>query len=485
MNAAHRLSRIGPIALVLGMAWSSPAHSDEPAKPKVLVVSPAAAPIPSLRYRLLPLRSELNPGNAAPVYLRIRHGQRDAVWEELEKNYKAWIEVPLKDIPLAEAETYLRSVGSFTRMLRIGAWRESCDWGYPLRELREEAIWITLPDAQNMRQLSRLLQLKARVEVAGGNHERAVDTMETCMALGRHVAEGPFLINALIGQSICMMTLDEVEELIARPDAPNLYWALSALPRPLVDLRPAFETDQRLIEGMIPEMSGADDPRPVAEWDTLLDRLYDRIRKLASEVTSDPKANAAIAAQLPSTSAAFKQASLATSREYQTNVLRRDPATVARMSDAEVVVRSLVARYRDVRDDLFRLGYLSWREAKPFREGVELRRKVEQSGALAALLEPSPTLSACLDAPARADRRVAILRTIEAIRLHAASHDGALPKSLDAIEDVPVPADPCTGKPFLYALQGTSAGLRAEDVGHGLNFKVDYRITVRSPSPAK
>ena len=49
----------------------------------------------------------------------------------------------------------------------------------------------------------------------------------------------------------------------------------------------------------------------------------------------------------------------------------------------------------------------------------------------------------------RIDRHVAALRVIEAIRLHAAAHDGAArPSRWIEITEVPVPEDPATGEPF-------------------------------------
>src|SRR5262249_32279956 len=56
-----------------------------PALPKLkeLTVSPAAAPVPALKYRLLPSSADLNSGDAAPIYLRIRfqgNKQQEEAW---------------------------------------------------------------------------------------------------------------------------------------------------------------------------------------------------------------------------------------------------------------------------------------------------------------------------------------------------------------------------------------------------------------------
>ncbi len=78
-----------------------------------------------------------------------------------------------------------------------------------------------------------------------------------------------------------------------------------------------------------------------------------------------------------------------------------------------------------------------------------------------ALLADSlvPAVKAVRRAQARLDQRIALLRTVEALRLHAAEHDGKLPAKLSEIA-VPVPDDPITGKPFRYELIGATAHLR-------------------------
>ena len=130
-----------------------------------------------------------------------------------------------------------------------------------------------LPDAQAMRKWSWVLQLKVRVEISDKKYDDAVRTLETGIAFGRHVGEGPFLINTLIGIAVVTEALAEVEELIAQPDAPNLYWALSALPQPLVPTRKAMEVEQELIERLVPEITDLNRRRTEGEWTALLDRL--------------------------------------------------------------------------------------------------------------------------------------------------------------------------------------------------------------------
>ena len=78
----------------------------------------------------------------------------------------------------------------------------------------------------------------------------------------------------------------------------------------------------------------------------------------------------------------------------------------------------------------------------------------------------------------RLDVRVAALRAIEAIRMHAHAHDGKLPASLDEVKIVPVPHNPATGQPFAYRREGETAVLEGPMPRLPI-LGVSYRIAVR------
>ena len=72
-----------------------------------------------------------------------------------------------------------------------------------------------------------------------------------------------------------------------------------------------------------------------------------------------------------------------------------------------------------------------------------------------------PAVNKCRDASVRSQRRIDLLRVVEALRLYAAEHEGKLPSALDDIKEVPIPLDPVSGKPFGYKLEGGTATLDA------------------------
>jgi len=459
-------------------ATKGAAPAQPPAQPVELSVSPAEQPSPALHYRLMPVSSELNPGDAAPMYLRLRHELDEAAWKEIDEKHDAWSSVPLEKLPIAEARKFVDRWRGRTQLLRIGTRRHFCDWSYPLAEQREDMIGILLPDCQSMRQWARLVSVKARVETAEHAFDQAVDTIETGIAFGRHVGEGPFLINKLVAMSICGVMLERVEELISQPGAPSLYWALTALPRPLVSIREGLETEQRVGESMVPELSLMDESHSRSEWGVLLEKLYFRLRNLTQKV-ADNDENAKLRSQLDLDLASFKKENLAASQDYLKSIRHMDAERVMAMSEDEVLARTLVGRYRDMRDDYFKLGYLSWRDSRYQIKQAEQRLKSVASGPLAILAEIQPNIMNNLDAQMRLDRKIAALRVVEAIRIYAASHDGKLPGALNEATEVPVPRDPATGMPLAYRRDGAAAVLTLPDAGMTDRPTPSYRINIR------
>jgi hypothetical protein len=159
--------------------------------------------------------------------------------------------------------------------------------------------------------------------------------------------------------------------------------------------------------------------------------------------------------------------------------MHMDSGRLKLMCDDELIVRGLAGQYREMRDDFFTACYLPWREAGPRFAAAESRLRAIRSGPLVVFAQLQPSYQRCRDAEIELDRRVAALRCVEAIRLHAASHGGKLPGSLGEITEVLVPDDPATGKPFEYALDGAAAVLRAPAAP--LRTPPAFRLTIRQP----
>ena len=107
------------------------------------------------------------------------------------------------------------------------------DWQVLLK-LRAEGIELLLPEVQQIRVLARALQVRFRAEIAQCRFDDAIRTAKTMFAIARHLGEHPTLIGDLVGMAIASITINHLDEMLEQPGCPNLYWALTTLPSPLI-----------------------------------------------------------------------------------------------------------------------------------------------------------------------------------------------------------------------------------------------------------
>lgn len=103
---------------------------------------------------------------------------------------------------------------------------------------------MVLPDVQGFRSYGLMLALRARTQMLDGKLDQAVDGLQTGFALSRHISEAPLIINAMVGLGVGNMMLDRVEEFVQVDKAPNLYWGLTDLPRPFINLRQPLQGEK-------------------------------------------------------------------------------------------------------------------------------------------------------------------------------------------------------------------------------------------------
>jgi hypothetical protein len=433
---------------------------DDPKQPEFstfsLTLKPVGPPVPSFRYELIPASRELRPNNAALLHHRALHVLADVrppgkeFHEALEKFLTA-LDGPAKDFPKGEVRTFLNGFNSVFKEMQAAAKCDHCDWGTDDR-VSEEGIGFLLPDAQKLRDLAFLLRLRCRLHQAEGKVDLALRDIQTGFVLARHAAQGPTLIHFLIGNAIATSFISELELVLQMPDCPNLYWSLTALPRPLIELRKGIEGELRSMEATIP-MPKEVEKGPMTPEDALaaLDRLWAGIQRLADqpEPQDVPEARMGLAAYITLQHPNARKSLLAAGKTV---------AELDAMPPAQVVMLDALVRFRNLRDEHF-----VWFNA-PYAEAIDGMRKSEaRIKALkkepfdylqSMLLLLLPAVDKVYGAQVRTERRLASLRTAEAVRLHAAKNDGKLPASLADVKVVPVPTDPVTSKPFEYAVEG-------------------------------
>jgi hypothetical protein len=493
MNRLRRWSIPGGLLILTALALatsndpsSTQAADKPPEQPqwlfdRSLTLSPSAEPVPALSYRLLPTESDLKDGDAVPIYLRLVHEQNDETRREW-REASDWAFLPQDQLPRAKAHQLFKKYAYMMKQLDLGARRKTAEWNYTLDA--GNPIEILLPDAQMMRYYGGLLALKARVEIAEGNYAAAAHTLETGFAFSRHVANGPFLISSLVGTSIAARMADALCDWVGKPDAPNLYWSLTALPRPLIDLRKQFDFERRMAEMQFPDLGDLRRERSATDWDAALKRIRLEFERIwaAEEARSEKHGRKKTPLPgRPATEPAADSPELPAAKRYVVERLHLPAAKVSGMPPAEVLLLYIAGTNDEIQDDVYKGVHLPAAQAIPVTEAALARMKTlpyTEANRIPHFF--TAAVSKVILAENRLERKIAALRVIEAIRLHAVTHAGRLPDTLAAVTEVPLPDDPATGQPFVYRRDGDTATLTSRVPDHPPQAEgLRYRLTMR------
>jgi hypothetical protein len=451
-----------------------------------LHVRPAPAPQPALKYQLLPEVRELNPGNPAQYYLRCFAEQRFFFFsKEGVAERTRYLTMPLAKLRAENRQGY---GGSALKQADWAARLDALDW-FVLQRVQTEGLGLALPELGPLRVLGEALQARFRIDVAGRRFDDAVRDAKTMFALARHLGEHPTGAANRVGLRIAGRALDTLEEMVQQPGCPNFYWALTDLPRPLVDLRKGVQGDRALAAGELRRLRD-DSPMTADELEKVIGRLSGRMGFAREQAGRAPRSlRAALrervnnparvhAARCRLAMAAWAAAGTAGQPVYQglERVLRvwTFPAT-------QVILLDEKHAYEVRRDEELKLLALAPWQIDALARGAGAGRG--GNGLFADLLPDAVPLRR---AQARLEQRLALLRHVEALRLYAAGHGGRLPTRL-ADCPVPLPDDPFTGKPFRYRSDGNTAHLHGgprRGEGKDRTYNVHYEVTF-CPSRAR
>jgi hypothetical protein len=445
----------------------------------MVLIRPAAEPVPALRYRLLPERRELIPGNAAIFYHRaIEHEydnrQRLALLARSarkssgeatadEEAHGAWLSQPLASLPRDRVNEYLAAHANSLHEVELGARREFCNWEF---QHRDEGFNLLIEDVQQVRGLARLLIVKIRFEIAEVRVDSALHWIRTGLALARHVNESTIFVQSLIASAIATQMAGTLEEFVQMPGAPNLYWAIANLPRPFIDISEAMEGEQYVLEKEFPQLKTLDS----GPWSLEQSRAFsDDLHKKMAVLTGDWAR-----ASSPSSRPEMKDlgehllftALVARTYPEAKRVLiaqGRSSADVEAMPTIQVVSLYSYKLYEEARDEIFKWGGLPyWQGYRGLREaGWHPGPGWAKLKAGIPFVSILPAIQSVFVVPVRVQRRLDVVQYIEAIRLYAANHGGKLPADLAAITEAPVPVDPATNRSLEYKVEGDTATLTA------------------------
>ncbi|HVT28559.1 MAG TPA: hypothetical protein VHE81_11150, partial [Lacipirellulaceae bacterium] len=263
-----------------------------------MTVTPAAEPVPALRYRLVPRDFDLKAGNRVIYYYRAEL-ELDSTMKAIrakfdeEKELGHWYgtgdePTPISKLPLDKVRKANAMFEPLYRGYLQPAFELSgCDWELGVERLRgPDVISFLLPEFQNSREIARMLSLRTRLAIAEHRYADAVETMQQNYRLGSDVARVPFLVCGLIGIAVDSITNHALLDLIANPDSPNMYWAIGELPQPPIDLRLSVRFEMDFGPRMFPFIHNAEttDHSP-QEWDRLFVQTIQDLHTVGSTRT--------------------------------------------------------------------------------------------------------------------------------------------------------------------------------------------------------
>ncbi|HEV3146048.1 MAG TPA: hypothetical protein VGZ47_19330 [Gemmataceae bacterium] len=432
-----------------------------------LIVQPMAAPKPALRYQLLPQVSELSPGNPYQGYIKCFMEQRNFYFSKAGVALRTEIlSLPLVELPKKHA-VYLGN-------LRYADWAarlDTLDWQLTER-IHKEGLDFQAGELPALRALASALQARLRTLVAYKKFPEAIDGAKTMFKLARDLGEYPAPEANLFGISIVHLALDTFEEMLQQTGCPNLYWALTDLPSPLVELRKGLQGHATLVANEFKPLR-SDVVMTDAELENIVSRMSG-INGLAREQAGLPPKNwrAGLEARLKDKER-VREAHIHFLDDRGDRDLYQVVILNAKIPALQIILLDEKRCYNAQLGERMKLVSLAL-----WQSDACSAPKAQDDGLFADLL---PNVLALRRAQARLEQRLALLRSIEALRLSAADHAGKLPEELAALP-VPLPNDPITGKPFVYELKDSVAHLRGSPPrGEEKNpeFNLRYEVTIK------
>lgn len=487
------------------VTYESTQDGDQKIQVVRLTVTPAAEPVPALRHRLVARDIDLKSGNSVPFYYRAFMESRTTLKQisekfDDEKELGPWYQSRVQDAtPIAKLPLDRVRAASdmfepiYRNFLQPAFERSDCQWELGVEEIRGiDIINFLLPEFQDSRALARMMALRTRLAIAERRYDDAIETMQHQYRLGSDVAKVPFLVCGLIGVAIDGVSNDTLVDLIANPNSPNMYWALTELPQPAIDLRPASRFEMGFGPRMFPFIDHAETAyHAPQEWNWLytkalrdLSTATGQFGNLSDKADDGPVKDAQVG--IAATGLALLGYSHAKERLIAQGM---DRERVEQMPVGQVIGVYSERVYRRFADEFEASWYMPFADMRNSQN--ELDRKIidirpfgtgEDREVLPIISLLMPAMYSARSAQVRLERDIAALRVIEALRMYAAAHNGEWPAKLDEINSVPVPLNPATSKPFAYHLNGKTAVLELPPTDGVISGNRRFEIQIAADS---
>lgn len=432
-----------------------PRWPTRPRSPVALAIHAQPLQKPALQFALLPGPEETAAGNAALRYLAATDALPVFKPDDGLLISAARSDASLADLAKAtDVQQLVHQCTPALRMLREGSRLDGMDMGINVRQ----GINWTLPSLSKFNQIANILTIAIRLDIQKHDWAAACDKLQTGYALARHQGEEPTLIEALVGVAIGAQMNRCLEDWVAEPGSPNLYWPLTNLPAPLVNERRSIAFEVAMPYFQFPELEKMKHGQFSPD---LWQGIFDHLRQIDEEFGVDAPVALATPAQTQLLGAFAGVAYYGPAKQFlmDRGLSKQD---VEKMPVTEVLERYLSRSYEEDSEEFLKWSGLPDAQAAAGFKAADhdLQNRAETPlGANPIVKIFMPSFSRGFIVAARTDRQIAMLRTVEAIRAYAAEK-GTLPEKLDDLT-VPVPKDSLRDAPFIYSVKNGVASLEA------------------------
>jgi hypothetical protein len=223
------------VLFLVGMSVEAKRSGSEPV---ALILHPTKAPEAMRKYELLPKTLGQINVDAVPLY--------EKAAQSLPKNLnmnqiRQWVETPPGKLPREQVRSTLNGLRPTLQLVEQAIKRKPLSWP-PFQQ------GTLVPNLSEYQELGYILALQARLQIAEGQYEQAIATIQTGFAMAKQIGESSTVTQGTTGVAIAVRMCRQLEQFIQYPDAPSLYGALQALPRPLVDLNVPMKIEMSNLE---------------------------------------------------------------------------------------------------------------------------------------------------------------------------------------------------------------------------------------------
>ncbi len=461
-----------------------------------MILTPKTEAKPALKYRFIADEYDLRDGNAAIFYLKAmgfleQNHARDLLAEARKKARKlaeekgedinnippySWLGLSPKELPVDQVKQYLSLLSFQPRDLAEAARRRSFSLDRNIRQV-ESPISYLLPEIQYMREMARNQSLRCRLAMAEGRVDDAIAVLGQQYAMAKHLGSDEFLVSNLVGAAVAGIAFEDALYLLQLPETPNLYWAFASLPNPIIDMKTAMAFERQILFEEFKMLREVDEiPRNAGYWQDFVERILPHLKNFEwmgnNSVGKDTEALRSMV--IATIGAAYPGA-----KKYLIEEVGMDRDKVARYPTAQSFFLALKRYSEQSQDEHFKWYSIPYPDCLANSQYKKLDERTksdcERIGwSSLPIFYFLPATQAARAAQQRTSQSIAMLQTVEAIRIHGAANGGKLPSSLENLI-VPVPADPFTGKPLMYERNGDKAIL----TGHrmpGLQNRIVLRF---------